>query len=50
MDPSRSEFAVKRTKFLGIVTCVGYRFKVDPKKVEAIKSRKALTSAKRILL
>lgn len=37
-DPKKSEFAVKETKYLGFVISLEEGIKVDPKKVEAIKS------------
>lgn len=46
MDPRKSEFAVKETKYLGFVISLEEGIKVDPSKVEAIKSWQAPSSTK----
>ena len=38
LDPKKCEFAVKQTKYLGFILSLGEGIKVDPEKVEAIKS------------
>lgn len=46
MDPKKSEFATEQTKYLGFVISVGEVIKVDPAKMEAIRSWQAPTSIK----
>ncbi|KAI0991828.1 hypothetical protein K3495_g16359 [Podosphaera aphanis] len=46
MDPEKSEFAVKETKYLGFIISVAEGIKVDPLKVQAIKEWQAPTSTK----
>ncbi len=46
MDPKKSEFAVKETKYLGFIISVAEGIKVDPLKVQAIKEWQAPTSTK----
>lgn len=48
MDSRKSEFATKQTKNLGFIRSVGEGIKVDPMKVDAIKSWQAPTSIKGI--
>ncbi|KHJ32524.1 hypothetical protein EV44_g5488 [Erysiphe necator] len=46
LNPKKCEFAVKTTKYLGFVISLGKGIKVDPEKVEAIKSWVPPTSVK----
>ncbi|KAI0993579.1 hypothetical protein K3495_g14605, partial [Podosphaera aphanis] len=46
LDPNKCEFAVKSTKYLGFVISLGEGIKVDPEKVEAVKSWAAPKTAK----
>ncbi|KAI0996107.1 hypothetical protein K3495_g12074 [Podosphaera aphanis] len=46
LDPRKCEFAVKRTKYLGFIISLGEGIKVDPEKVQAIKSWEVPTSVK----
>ncbi|KAI0993370.1 hypothetical protein K3495_g14814, partial [Podosphaera aphanis] len=48
MDPRKSEFAVKQTKYLGFVISLEEGIKVDPDKVEAIKTWQPPISTKGI--
>ncbi|KAI0996566.1 hypothetical protein K3495_g11617 [Podosphaera aphanis] len=48
MDPQKSEFAVKQTKYLGFILCLGEGIKVDPEKVKAITIWQAPVSTKGI--
>lgn len=38
LDPKKSQFGVKQTKYLGFIIYLGEGIKVDPEKVAAIKS------------
>lgn len=46
LDPKKCEFATKETKYLGFIITLGEGIKVDPEKVEAIKSWEAPTNVK----
>ncbi|KAI0991997.1 hypothetical protein K3495_g16189, partial [Podosphaera aphanis] len=46
LDPKKCEFAVKKTKYLGFIISLGDGIKVDPDKVEAIKSWDVPTTIK----
>ncbi|KAI1007830.1 hypothetical protein K3495_g398 [Podosphaera aphanis] len=48
MDPQKSEFAVKQTKYLGLVISLGEGIRVDPEKVKAVESWQAPTSIKAV--
>ncbi|KAI0996563.1 hypothetical protein K3495_g11619 [Podosphaera aphanis] len=46
LDPRKCEFAVKKTKYLGFIISLGEGIKVDPEKVQAIKSWEVPTTVK----
>lgn len=46
LDPKKCEFGVKETKYLGFIINLGQGIKVDPEKIEAIKSWEAPISVK----
>lgn len=46
LDPKKCDFAVKQTKYLGFIISLGDGIKVDPDKVEAIRSWEAPNTVK----
>ena len=44
LDPKKSEFAVKQTKYLGFIICLGEGIKVDPEKKSRGNSQQESTN------